>query len=796
MSEKTLPYLDPALPLSDRLEDLLGRMTLEEKIAQLNAAWLSELCEETNAANINFSKEKAQQRIGDGVGQITRPAGSIGSMPDQTAMANNVVQAFLRDSTRLGIPALVHEECLSGLMARRATSFPQAIGLASTWNPALVEAVGSVIGLQARSTGSHMGLAPVLDICRDPRWGRVEETYGEDPYLTARIGTSYIHGLHSNPGLGSLTNPGIHRWMGIAATGKHFAGHGMPEGGLNWAPVHVGEREFREVYLYPFEAAVKEAGLVSIMNAYHELDGVPCGASRRLLTEILRDEWGFEGIVVSDYNAIVMLMDYHHIVNDKGQAACLALKAGLDMELPATDCYGTPLLEAVQTGQLDLSFVDLAVRRILLLKFRLGLFEDPFVDPAQALQSFGRLEQSALAYRTALESMVLLKNEAGMLPLSPETASIAVIGPNATIQRNMFGDYSYTAFTALMDGGELPPEKSNFPERIPEGMLSILDSIRQKVSTNSKVDYAPGCEGEAYSCGAIAQAVEVARESQVAILVVGGKSGLTKDSTSGELRDRANLGLPGDQEALVRAVLQTGTPVVLVLVDGRPAAIPELVEDARAVLEAWLPGEQGAQAVADVLFGDYNPGGKLPISFPHTSGQVPIFARRKPSGGTSYNFEDYVDSSAQALFPFGHGLSYTTFDYQDIKISPEISAPEGFIQISLKVANTGRCAGDEVVQLYIRDQVASVTRPVQELVGFSRLHLEAGQAQEVVFLLDVAQLAFYDLDMNYVVEPGFFEVMVGSSSKDIRLRGQFEINGEKRIVEKKVFFSGVSLTQS
>ncbi len=789
LDEQDLPFRNPALPLATRLDDLIKRMTLEEKIAQLSGAWLTEICDQADASGIIFSQEKAHQRVGAGIGQITRPDGSLGVTPDQMAMANNIVQAFLREETRLGIPALVHEECLSGFLARRAATFPQAIGLASTWNPDLVQAAGGVIGLQVRATGAHQGLAPVLDVTRDPRWGRVEETYGEDPYLVARIGTAYVRGLHGSAGSGQEPGQWVDPKTGIVATGKHFAAHGIPEGGLNWAPVHVGEREFREVYLYPFEAVVKEAGLASIMNAYHELDGIPCAASRKLLTEILREEWGFDGVVVSDYNAVVMLADYHRVAADKGEAACLALQAGLDLELPQTDCYGTPLLEAVRAGKLDLSVVDDAVRRICSLKFRLGLFEDPFVDPAQALQAFGRLEQSALTYRAALESIVLLKNQAGLLPLSSELSTLAVIGPNADSARNLFGDYSYTAFTALMDGGELPPETSHFPERLPPGILTILDAIRQRLSPGTILQSVQGCDYLDPSEAGIAQAVQAARQSQVAVLVVGGKSGLTQDSTGGELRDSSTLGLPGVQEKLVRAVLETGTPVVLVLVNGRPVAIEELIAGAAAVVEAWLPGDEGGRAVADVLFGEFNPGGKLPISFPRSSGQIPVFARHKPSGGTSYNFGDYIDQSSQPLFPFGYGLSYTTFEYTNLEISPgELGAHEK-VTVCLDVANTGLRAGDEVVQLYIRDRFASVTRPVLELVGFVRINLAASEVKRICFTLDAAQLAFYDLEMNYVVEPGMFDVMVGNSSQDIRLRGEFEVSGEKFGVGKKVFFS-------
>ncbi len=783
-SKQPIPYLDPSLPVAERVEDLLSRMTLEEKIAQLSSAWLSEVAEQA-AGEIftGLSPEKARARLGNGIGQITRPTGSSAMLPAEAARANNAVQAFLKEETRLGIPAIVHEECLSGFLARPATLFPQIIGLAATWDAGLVQAVGEVIRLQLRRVGAHQGLAPVLDVARDPRWGRMEETYGEDPYLVASLGTAYVRGLQGGGLQGSILREGI------AATGKHFAAHGLPESGLNWAPVHVGERELREVFLLPFEAAVKEAGLAGIMNAYHELDGIPVAASRRMLTDILRGEWGFEGIVVSDYNAVAMLADYHHVAADKAGAAALALQAGLDLELPATDCYGAPLLAALQAGQVDMACVDRAARRVLALKFRLGLFEDPFVDPEEAEAAYHRPEQAALARRAADESIVLLKNENGLLPLHSGLGSIAVIGPNADAVRNMVGDYSYTAFTALMEGGEKPPEETRFPGRYLPGMLTILEAIRRRAPDGVRVGYAQGCGYNEPSRAGFAAAVELARASDVTVLVMGGRSGLTADCTSGELRDRAHLGLPGVQEELARAVLETGRPVVLVLVDGRPLAIPDLAERVPALLHAWLPGQEGGPAVAGVLFGDVNPSGRLPVSVPRSSGQVPAYARRKPSGGQSYNYVDYVDLPVRPLFPFGYGLSYTRFEYCDLQVSPAQVPPEGEVTVRARVQNAGERAGDEVVQLYVRDRVASVTRPVKELKGFCRLTLEPGESRVVEFRLPAALTAFYDREMRYVVEPGQFEVMVGSSAEDLPLRGSFEITGEVTPVARKVFFS-------
>ena len=786
-----LPYLNKDLPYHDRAVDLMSRMTLEEKLAQLGSAWVFELCEKPGEVSL----PKAQALIGEGLGSLTRPGGSTPYTPEQTAQANNSVQEFLRSHTRLGIPALVHEECLSGLMASKATVFPQIIGLSSSWNPDLLESVGKVIRSQIRATGGHHGLAPVLDITRDPRWGRVEETFGEDKYLTASMGCAYVRGVQGQ----DLT-------AGVVATGKHFAAHGMPESGLNWAPVHLGERELREVHLFPFEAAVREAGLGTLMITYHELDGIPVAASGWLMEEILRNEWGFEGIVISDYNAIVMLADYHHTAADKRDAARQALIAGVDLELPKTDCYGAPILELFHEGSLDRKFLDRAVYRILLLKFKLGLFENPFVNASEASAAFNRRENADLAHQAATQSMVLLKNDDHLLPLSRQLKSIAVIGPNANTLRRLLGDYTYGSFAELMSGGATDPvvgghedsQPVSFPESLPKGMITIFEAVRSKVSQGADVQYQPGCGFSDLSQDGIPDAVALAQNADVAILVMGGKSGLTQDCTTGELRDAASLSLPGVQEQLIEAVLDTGTPVVLVLVGGRPAAIPDLVERIPAVLNAWLPGEKGAEAVADVLFGDANPGGKLPITFPRSVGQIPIFYSRKPSGGQSYNFIDYVDELVKPLFPFGHGLSYSEFVYSDFRVKAvaDLDAPkdpktfpmETTLEVSLKIKNVGEHQGAEVVQLYVRDMLGSVTRPVQELKGFQRLELLPGESRSVCFELPAALLAFYDTHMHYLVEPGEFEIMVGSSSQDIRHREKIWLSGDVLQVSRKQFF--------
>ncbi|NPV53020.1 MAG: beta-glucosidase [Firmicutes bacterium] len=765
-------YLDSTRPIEARVEDLLSRMTLEEKIAQLGSIWARSLL-----VDGGFSPEKASELLKNGIGQITRVAGGSPLCPKEAAELANAIQRFLVENTRLGIPAIVHEECLSGYMATSATVFPQAIGMASTWDPELVQEITTIIRGQMRATGAHHGLAPVLDVVRDPRWGRVEETFGEDPYLVSQLGVAYVKGLQ-----------GDRPEAGVVVTLKHFAAHGFSEGGRNCAPVHVSPRELRDTFLFPFEAAVKKTNAGSVMNAYHDIDGIPCVASRELLTDILREEWGFRGVVVSDYWAIKRLQTHHYVASTKMEAAKMAIEAGIDVELPEADYYGEPLLEAVKKGLVSEATIDEAVRRHLRTKFMLGLFENRYVDPDKAASVFDTVEHRQVALRAARESIVLLKNDGcesegcesdgcenkgsendggknggGLLPLAKDIKSIAVIGPSAASTRNLLGDYSYTAHLSRDEDSVR--------------VVSVLEGIRNKVSPGTVVRYAMGCDIAGTSTAGFEEAVRAARESDVAVVVVGGRSGLSDSDTCGEGRDRAELGLPGVQEDLVRAVYETGTPVVVVLVNGRPLTIGWIAGNVPAILEAWLPGEEGGNAIADVLFGDYNPAGKLPVSFPREVGQIPVYYNRRPS-----SWRDYVFTSAKPLFPFGHGLSYTRFEYENLEISPDKVGPAGRITIRFDVRNAGDRKGDEVAQVYVRDVVASISRPVKELKGFKRVSLEPGGKRTLTFVISTDQLAFHDRDMNLVVEPGAFEVIVGSSSEDIRLTGRFEVAGGKREV--------------
>lgn len=754
--------------VSEFVNDLLSRMTLEEKVAQLCAVHSDRLTE-----GGKFSPSKARELLRNGIGQITRLVGDPEAQPQQAVELGNEIQRFLKKETRLGIPAIIHEECLSGLMMKGATVFPQAIGLGSTFSPELVEQMTTTIRKKMRALGVHQGLAPVLDIPRDPRWGRTEETFGEDPYLVSRMGAAYIKGLQ-----------GEDLRRGVIATAKHFTAYGISEGGRNLGPARVGERELREIFLFPFEVAVREAGVRSIMNAYHDIDGIPCAASYFLLTRVLREEWGFSGIVVSDYNAVRMLENFHRVAKDAKDAAVKALQAGIDVELPDIDCYQF-IVDAVREGLVSEAVVNEAVRRVLSAKLELGLFEEEsiVVQSDKVSQILDTEEERALAREIACASIVLLKND-GILPLGKDLKSIAVIGPNAAEKINLHGDYSYSTHVPSVQawkGG-----KAVWKEWVKT--VSVLEGIKNKVSPQTQVLYAKGCELNGVSREGFQEALNVAQKAEVVVAVMGERSGLFKQSISGEGSDRTELALPGMQRELLRELAKLGKPVILVLVNGRPLELEWEAENLPAILEAWYPGEEGGNAVASVLFGDYNPAGRLPISFPKKVGQIPVYYNRRDTA-----YSEYIETDARPLFPFGYGLSYTRFEYQDLQIHPDRVASLEGIRISFRVKNTGKIAGDEVVQLYIRDVVSSLVRPGKELKGFKRISLGAGEERTVTFTLYPEQLAFYDQHMRFVVEPGTFEVMVGSSSEDIKLKGAFEIIEGQVITKYRHFTSRVEV---
>jgi beta-glucosidase len=750
-------------------------MTLEEKIAQLGSVWSFEI-----ADGADLSPDRAHEHLAHGIGQVTRPAGATNLEPPDVARLANAMQRYLMEETRLGIPAILHEECLHGLMARGVTCFPQSIGQAATWDPPLIESMARCIAGRLRAVGASQALAPILDVSRDPRWGRIEETFGEDPYLIAELGAAYVRGLQAVEG---DERP-------VIATLKHMVGHGLPEGGLNQAPAHIGSRELTDDYLFPFEVAVRATGAGSVMHAYDDLDGVPCVASRELLTTILRERWGFDGIVVADYAGVEQLLARHGLASDLGGAAQLALHAGLDMELPRTSAYGAPLMEAVGAGRVDPEVLDLAVGRVLTAKVRLGLFERPYVaeGPAAAPDQADR----EVAAQIARRSLVLLQNEGGVLPLRGDLRSVAVIGPNAHDARAFMGDYAHIAHieTLLERDGRSGVGADRSPvdlELIDEmaGIPTVLDALRARLPAGTDVRYARGTGLGDGTDDELAEAVEAARGADVAVVVLGERSGLVPDCTCGESRDRWDLGLLGRQSELLTAVAVTGTPVVLVLLAGRPMAIEAEAERCAAIIAAWLPGDAGAEAIADVLLGVSSPGGKLPVTFPRHVGQVPIYHGHKPTGGRSHWRESYVDGSNLPLWPFGFGLSYSRFHIDDLVLDREVIEVDGVLSASVRVTNTGGRAADEVVQLYLRGLDGSVTRPVRELRGFRRVSLQPGEACRVTFTVDAEQLAFSGLDREVAVEPGRYRILVGSSSADIACTSEFQVTGTRRLLRDR-----------
>jgi beta-glucosidase len=779
IKDELYPYRDSRLSPSQRAADLLSRMTMAEKLAQLGSQWAFELLE-----GGRLSQERARQLMPDGLGQVTRLSGATALSGVDAAVAANEIQGYLVNETRLGIPAIIHEEICSGLMAADAVVFPQALGIASTWDPASAEAIADAIRIQMRARGAHQGLGPVLDVARDPRWGRIEETFGEDPQLVASMGVAFVQGLQ-----------GAKATDGVIATAKHLYGYAASEGGMNWAPVSLGDHATREVYLYPFEAAVA-AGVGSIMHAYVEVDGLPCAANRRLLTEILRDEWAFSGTVVSDYFGVRQLVDYHHFADDAKTAAEIALDAGVDVELPSTDCYGMPLADRVADGAIGESVINRAVERVLTMKFRLGLFENSLVEPAEAARVSKTAEQRALAREVARRSMVLLHNT-GVLPLQADLR-YAVIGPNARSVRNLYGDYTYPAHIESLEEA-MRDDKNVFDIPVPAevldiasvpSILTVFDALRERLGAE-RVHYAAGCEIMSGSREGFAEAVALASSCDVAIAVVGDKSGLTDECTSGEGRDRASLDLPGVQEELVRAVIATGTPAVLVIVGGRPQGSEFIHTRAHAALMAWLPGDEGAEAIADILTGMSSPSGKLPLTFPRSVGQLPVYYGHKMSGGRSHWKGEYVDSSTTPLYPFGHGLSYTEFEISDRTLDASLLS-DGWVTATCHVKNCGAQPGAEVLQLYTQTAKASVTRPVLELRGFQRLELGPQEACLVSFELPTDLLAFHDRAMQYIVEPAEVTVFIGTSSAQVDAIGSFSIPERASGPVARKVFAGTS----
>jgi beta-glucosidase len=764
-----LTYRDPQAPIDERVERLLALMTLDEKLAQLGCLWSTAFI-----SSGTFDPGAVIEKIPHGIGQVTRIGASTGLLPRESAELMNAIQRVVIEQTRLGIPVILHEESTGGFSHRGATVFPQGIGLAATWDPTLIKRVASVIRTQMMAVGARHALAPVLDVARDPRWGRVEESYGEDPVLAGTIGTAYVQGLQSD----DLRN-------GVAATGKHFLGYAVSEGGRNWGPVQLGPRELREVYAEPFAAVVRDARLRTIMNSYASVDGLPCAGSPAILNDLLRDELGFDGTVVADYGAVRALMDYHYVAATPGEAARLALLAGLDMELPAVDCYGAPLKAEIEAGRVPAEVVDTAVRRVLRLKFELGLFENPYVDAEAAPDVFDTPEQRTLARQAAVESIVLLIND-GVLPIAPTMKRVAAIGPGANDQRLLQGDYHYPAHqemfyaaTANLDSTGLivPRAKGSYapgPYFTPH--ITPLAGLQAALGIDVEVHYAKGCEVTGDSQDGFAEAVQVAKHADLAVVVVAGRSGLLRNATVGEANDATSLDLTGVQQQLVDAIADTGTPLVIVVLSGRVHTLANVARRANALLQVFPPGEEGGSSLAEVLTGKANPSGRLPVSLPRSVGQIPNHAGLRAGGNHPMFYGDYIDSPTSPLFAFGHGLSYTSFAYSELTVQATTTTEP--IEVSLEISNSGERAGDEVVQLYCRDLVASVARPERFLLGFARLSLAPGEARKIIFTVHPSRLAFYDTCMRFVTEPGAFTFSVGSSAASIRAEKTIRLDGE------------------
>lgn len=743
---------------SARVRGLVAALDPEQKRAQLGSAWLTLEPGTGDVAPFQGTFAPApgdpDEQLRHGIGHLTRPLGSRPVEPTAGVEAVAAVQRRLVERSTAGLPAISHEECLAGVMVRDATQLPCPLALGATWDPALVEELGAVLRRQMRAVGAHQGLAPVADVVRDPRWGRVEECFGEDPYLVGSMVVAYVRGLQ-----------GDDLRTGVAATLKHFAGYPAGAGGRNFAPAQVGPREMADVLLVPFEMAVKLAGAASVMNAYNDVDGEPCGASRHLLTEVLRERWGFDGVVVADYFAVSFLEDMHGVAGDQAEAAALALRAGLDLELPATACYAR-LGEAAERGLATDDDVDLAVGRVLALKERLGLLDGPPVAPPAGPVELHAEADAELVRRAAVRSLVLLRNEGDLLPLGPVApgARLAVLGPNADRPTAVLGNYSFAQHVA----DHFPDDD---PGRLPRTVLDELGAAWE--AAGGEVRHERGCEVDGDDRSGLPAAVAAATGADVAVVVAGDRAGHFGRGTVGEGTDTEDLSLPGVQAELVEAVVATGTPTVLVLLDGRPHVLGGLARQVPAVVQAFFPGEEGAAALAAVLLGEEAPGGRLPVSTGIPAGAQPAtYLRRALSRGVPPR------PAAEPEHAFGHGLTYTTFSLDELEVAPTEVPLDGEVEVACTVTNTGDRTGEEVVQLYLRDPVASVARPLLELRGFARVALEPGASALARFTVPADLCSFTGVDLRRVAEPGVIEVHVGRSSADLPLRASFTLVGD------------------
>ncbi|MBJ2173518.1 glycoside hydrolase family 3 C-terminal domain-containing protein [Aureibaculum sp. A20] len=759
---KNLLYKDSNLSIEVRVNDLLDRMTLEEKISQMNMLSLSDLKVDKKGKISKQSLDSLFQ--GRSIGTLESPFIGV----DEISQLSEAADSYLRKHTRLGIPAIQIAECLHGQLAFGATIFPQTIGQGSTWNPDLIKKMGATIAEEASLSGVDQALSPIFDLARDPRFGRAEESFGEDPFLVAEMGKAFVIGMQGEP---EITKKGIPANK-LMATAKHYVAYSTPFAGINLGPNELGPRDLRNLHMYPFKKVIQEANIYSLMPAYNDVNGIPMHSNKYLMKDVLRDELGFDGYVFSDYEAIAMLNYFQKVTKDAAETAIVALESGVDLEAPKSFAY-SELNNLVKSGKVDVALIDNAVKNVLTAKFKAGLFDNVYKAPKKVSHLIHTEESVNLAREIAEESIVLLKNENHVLPLDiSKIKSIGVIGPNA--DQVQYGDYSYTKDNA--------------------SGVTILDGIKKYADNKFTVNYAKGCNITGNDQSKIQAAVEVAQNSDVVVLVIGGTSsvlsgiGWGKDipgdyPTSGEGFDRTSLTPPGVQPELIQAIYKTGKPIVLVMVHGRAYSIAWEKEHIPAIVEAWYPGEQGGNAVASVLFGDVNPSGKLTVSVPKSVGHVPVFYNYKPSGRGFYRNpgslekpgRDYVFSSPDPLFPFGHGLSYTDFEYSDLKVEDTSVDMNGMIVLSLNIKNTGKVSGKEVIQVYFNDKVSSVTTPVKVLKEFRKVKLNPSELITVSFSIPMSEFGLYDKDMNYIIEPGEFDIMVGSSSDDIRLQKTISI---------------------
>lgn len=743
-------YKNPNAPVAARVKDLLSRMTLEEKIGQMSASDLDKPVKD----NIAY-------------GVCASPFVSVTDIAKQSAAAKKQS----REQSRLGIPIIQIGECLHGQLAAGATIFPQAIAQGSTWNPALIKQMSSTIAYEASSSGVDQALSPLFDIIRDPRYGRVEECYSEDPYLVTKMGTAFVTGMQ---GEAAQTSIGIGKDK-LMCTAKHFAAYSLTTAGVNLSPAEVGERELRSMVLPSFKAAVQQANIYSVMPGYNEIDGIPAHANSFLLNQVLRKEWGFKGYVFSDYEGLKMLYGFHKVAKDATAAAEMGLKAGVDLESPQPDCYPN-LTALVKSGAIKMALIDTAVSRILTAKFRAGLFEKPYADTLHVSARVHTPQHIALSQQIAEESVILLKNKKQLLPLNIKNIkSLAVIGPNA--DQVQYGDYA--------------------PTRDNHSGTTVLGGIRQLVGDNVKVNYAKGCDLVSEDKSGFDEAINAANKSDAVVVVLGTTSVIfsgvgwnghapenePKDPfTCGEGYDVTDINPQGVQRELLQAIYKTGKPVILVLVHGRPWSISWEKENIPAILEAWYPGEKGGTAIANILFGKVNPSGRLAVSIPQSTGHIPVFYNMVNSNKGFYHNpgsvgkpgQDYVFSSTAPLFPFGFGLSYTKFDYSNLKVSATQFAANQKVQVSVDVKNTGAVAGKEVVQMYLANKVNSVSTPIMALKGFDKIALQPGETKTVKFIVDKDDIAIWNAQMKHVTEPGPFDIMIARSAEDVVLKKTVE----------------------